>query len=58
MDVQNKKVQTLSMTEYDFDGKIKNHGRGSTERAPILPDTPIDQVHRKKKGEDEAGRLK
>lgn len=58
MDVPNKKVQTLSMTEYDFDGKIKNHGRGSTERAPILPDTPMDQVHRYIKGEVDAGRLK
>lgn len=57
MDIPNKRVQTLSMTEYGFDGKIKTHGAGSAERAPIAADTPMSKVHQYIKTELESGRL-
>lgn len=37
MDVPNKKVQTLSMTEYDFDGKIKNMDEAPPSAPPSSP---------------------
>ena len=45
MDVPNKKVQTLSMTEYDYDGKVRSHGAGSRDRGNIEPDTPMYKVY-------------
>ncbi len=57
MDVPNKRVQTLSMTEYDMHGKIKNHGAGGNDRAPIAADTPMEKIHAYIKGEVDAGRL-
>lgn len=57
MDIPNKRVQTLSMTEYGFDGKIKTHGAGSQERSPISDDTPMAKVHQYIKTELEAGRI-
>ncbi len=58
MDVPNKKVQTLSMTEYDLSGQVKSHGAGANDRAPIAPDTPMEKIHTFIKGEVDAGRLK
>ena len=58
MDIPNKRVQTLSMTEYGFDGKVKSHGAGSNERTAITPDTPMAKVHQYLKTELEAGRIK
>ena len=58
MDVPNKRVQTLSMTEYDLSGKIRKHGAASNERSAITPDTPMEKVHSYIKGEVDAGRLK
>ena len=57
MDIPNKRVQTLSMTEYGFDGKIKTHGAGSAERSPIVADTPMEKVHHYIKTELDSGRL-
>ncbi len=57
MDVPNKRVQTLSMTEYDLNGKIKNHGAGSSDRTPIAEDTPMEKIHTYIKGEVDAGKL-
>lgn len=58
MDIPNRRVQTLSMTEYGYDGKIKSHGAGSTERSSITPDTPMAKVHQYIKGELESGRIR
>ncbi len=57
MDVPNKRVQTLSMTEYDLQGKIKNHGAGGNDRTPIASDTPMEKIHTYIQREVESGRL-
>lgn len=57
MDVPNKKVQTLSMTQYDYTGKIKAHGAGARKRDSIEADTPMAEVHRYIESELLAGRL-
>lgn len=45
MDVPHKRIQTLSMTQYDYAGNIKNHGAGSRQRDLIQDGTPMDKVH-------------
>lgn len=57
MDVPNKKVQTLSMTQYDYTGKIKAHGAGARTRDSITDDTPMAKVHAYINEELLAGRI-
>ena len=45
MDVPHKRIQTLSMTRYDYDGKVQSHGAGSRDREPIAEGSPMEKVH-------------
>ena len=57
MDVPHKKIQTLSMTRYGYDGKIRSHGAGTKDREAILPDSPMEKVHEYINGELLAGHI-
>ena len=45
MDVPHKRIQTLSMTRYGYDGKIQSHGAGTTDRESIEPGSPMEKIH-------------
>ena len=45
MDVPHKRIQTLSMTRYDYDGKVQSHGAGSRDRETIAEGSPMEKVH-------------
>lgn len=45
MDVPHKRIQTLSMTRYDYDGKVQSHGAGSKDRETIAEGSPMEKVH-------------
>lgn len=45
MDVPHKRIQTLSMTRYDYDGKVQSHGAGSKDRETITEGSPMEKVH-------------
>lgn len=45
MDVPHKRIQTLSMTRYSYDGKIQSHGAGTADREAIAPDSPMEKIH-------------
>lgn len=45
MDVPNKRIQSLSMTTYDYEGHVRSHGAGARVWEKISPDTPMDKVH-------------
>lgn len=45
MDMPHKKIQTLSMTSYDFEGKVKAHGAGSRDREDIVSGSPMEKVY-------------
>ena len=34
MDVPHKRIQTLSMTRYDYDGKVQSHGAAAETGKP------------------------
>lgn len=43
MDVPHKRIQTLSMTRYDYDGKVQSHGAGSKDRETIAEGSPMEK---------------
>lgn len=45
MDVPHKRIQTLSMTRYDYDGKVQSHSAGSKDRETIAEGSPMEKVH-------------
>lgn len=45
MDVPHKRIQTLSMTRYDYAGKVQSHGAGSRDRETITEGSPMEKVH-------------
>ena len=45
MDIPHKRIQTLSMTRYDYDGKVQSHGAGSSDREVIAEGSPVEKVH-------------
>lgn len=58
MDIPNKRVQTLSMTEYNYDGKIKSHGAGGKTRDPIAEGTPMEKAYQYIKHELDTGHIR
>lgn len=57
MDVPNRRIQGLSMTTYDYEGRVKSHGAGARKWEKISPDTPMDTVHSYINKELLAGRI-
>lgn len=57
MNVPYRNVQTLSMTVYDYAGKVKIHGAGSPDKEAITPGTPMEKIYDYIQGELKSGRL-
>lgn len=58
MDMPHKKIQTLSMTSYDYEGKVKVHGAGTRDREDVVAGSPMEKVYEYINKELNAGHIR